>query len=116
MKRTFAIAFLLVLFAIPSFAANKPQVVTLTGTVQVGSTQLPAGEYKVTWTGTGNDVQITIAAKGKPTVTAKAQLVNEKHDYTGVSTTKVNGTEVLDAILFPNVTLAIHNGSSITGN
>ncbi len=116
MKRSFAIAFLLVLFTLPSFAANKSQVVTFTGTVQVGATQLPAGDYKVTWTGTGKDVQVTIAAKGKPSVTAKAQLVNEKHDYTGVSITKVNGTQVLDGIVFPNVTLSIQNGASITGN
>ena len=116
MKRSFAIAFLLVLFALPSFAANKPQVVTFTGATQVGSTQLPAGEYKVTWTGTGKDVQVTIAAKGKPSVTAKAQLVNEKHDYTGVSVTKVNGTQVLDGILLPNVTLSLQSASSITGN
>lgn len=116
MKRSFGIALLLVLFALPSFAANKSRVVTFSGTVQVGSTQLPAGDYKVSWTGTGNDIQITIAAKGVQPVTVKAQLVNEKHDYTGVSTTKVNGNQVLDAILFPDLSLNIQNASTITGN
>lgn len=116
MKRIFGTALLLALFALPSFAANKPQAVTFVHTVQVGSTQLPAGDYKVSWTGTGKDVQVTIEAKGKPSVTAKAVLVNAKHDFTSVLTTSVNGTQVLDGIDFSNVSLTIQNTSAISGN
>lgn len=116
MKRTFGTALLLVLFALPSFASNKPHAVSFSGAVLVGSTQLPAGDYNVTWTGTGNDVQVTISAKGKPSVTAPAHIVNEKNVHAGVSTSKATGKAVLDEILFTDLTLTFPSGSTITGN
>ena len=44
MKRFFGIALTLVLFAAPAFASKKPPTVTIPAAVQVGSTQLPAGD------------------------------------------------------------------------
>ena len=72
MKRFFGIALALVLFAAPAFAAGKPQSVTLSNAVQVGSTLVPAGDYKLSWTGTGPDVQATLAQNGKAVITFSA--------------------------------------------
>jgi hypothetical protein len=73
-----------------SYAAKNSQTVFLPGTVQLGSTQLPTGHYNVAWTGTGTDVEVTIASKGKQPATAKAQVVNEKHGQVGVITKRIN--------------------------
>ena len=57
MKRLVAFASMLVLAAAPAFAAGvKPQTVIIPEAVQVGSRQLPAGSYKLAWTGSGPDV------------------------------------------------------------
>jgi hypothetical protein len=57
MKRFFGIALTLVLFAAPAFASKKPPTVTIPAAVQVGSTQVPAGDYTLAWTGSGSNVQ-----------------------------------------------------------
>jgi hypothetical protein len=116
MKRSFGVGFLLVLFAMSSYAAKNSQTVFLPGTVQLGSTQLPTGHYNVAWTGTGTDVEVTIASKGKQPATAKAQVVNEKHGQVGVITKRINGIEFLESILFPDVKLVIRDVPTAPGN
>src|ERR1700691_4215159 len=83
MKRFIGFAWLLVLFSVPAFAARNSQTVNLSENVKVGSTQIPAGNYKVTWTGSGSDAQVTLAQGGKTFVTAPAKVVEEKHNLTG---------------------------------
>jgi hypothetical protein len=109
MKRFFGLALILSALSIPSFAAAKnSQSITLTDATTVGSTKLPAGEYKVSWTGTAPDVQVTLEQKGarKPaTVTLPAKLVSEKHDRTQLTTATKEGANTLENVEFKDVTL-----------
>ena len=98
MKRFFGFALTLVLFAAPAFAGNKPQSVTLSNAVLVGSTQLPAGDYKLSWTGAGPDVQATLAQSGKAVVNFSAKLVEGKFTPS-VGTNHQGGAVVLQTIL-----------------
>ena len=82
MKRLFGYALMLTLAAAPAFAAKNSQSLNLASPVKVGTTELPAGDVKVTWTGTGENVQVTIAQNGK-TLTVPAKLVEEKHNHKG---------------------------------
>ncbi len=116
MKRSFGIGLLLVLFSLSSYAAKNSQTVTFPGTVQIGSTQIPAGHCDVTWTGTGSEVEVTIVSKGKQPVTAAAHVVSEKHDHVGVITSSVNGVEILDSILLHDVKLVIRAVPAAPGN
>ncbi len=78
MKRLFGYALMLALTAAPAFAAKNSQSLNFASPVKVGATEIPAGDCKVTWTGTGDNVQVTIAENGK-TLTIPAKLVAEKH-------------------------------------
>jgi len=97
MKRTFSFALMLVLFAVPAFAGNKPTTVVIPGNVQVGSTQLPAGHYKLTWTGSGSNVQATLIQNQKAVITFSAKMVEGKNNP-GVETYTQGGVPILDVI------------------
>ena len=57
------------------FARDKNQhSVDIPTAVQVGSTQLTPGNYKVTWQGTGPDTQVTFIRDGKTIATVPATL------------------------------------------
>jgi hypothetical protein len=106
MKRLIGYALIMASLSVPAFAKNS-QSVNLPETVYVGSTQLAAGNYNVTWTGNGSNVQVTIAQKGRATVTVPAKLVDAKNGHIGVTTDHVGGIDVLDSIQLPNLTLQL---------
>jgi hypothetical protein len=106
MKRFFGIALTLVLFAAPAFASKKPPTVTIPATVQVGSMQVPAGDYTLTWTGSGSNVQATLAQRGKTVVAFPATAVEGKNNP-GVETHAQGAVQVLDRIQLDNVTLVL---------
>ncbi|HEX3892109.1 MAG TPA: hypothetical protein VHW46_06020 [Terracidiphilus sp.] len=114
MKRFFGFALIVASLAIPAFAAKNSQSITLTDAVKVGSTQLPAGAYKLTWTGTGSSVQLTIADKGKNTVTVPAKIVDSKNGHVAVLTNTVGGASVLESIQLDNLSLVL-TGATASG-
>lgn len=107
MNRFFGFALLLALFSIPAFAAKDSQSLTLSIPVKVGATQLPAGSYTVAWTGTGQNVQVTLSKDKKTLVTVPAKLVPEKNGHVGVSTDTVAGVDVLESIQFDKLSLVL---------
>jgi hypothetical protein len=113
MKRFFGFALTLVLFAAPAFASKKPPTVTIPAAVQVGSMQVPAGDYTLTWTGSGSNVQATLAQKGKAVVAFPATTINGKNNP-GLETHAQGGVEILDRIQLDNVTLVL-GGSPHSG-
>ena len=107
MKRFFGYALILSSLAIPAVAAKNSQSLTISSPVKVGTTQLPAGHYKLTWTGTGSAVQLTIA-EGKTSVTVPAKVVEAKNGHVAVQVAKGNaGVDVLEAVQLEKLTLEI---------
>ena len=109
MKRSFSFALMLVLFAAPAFAGNKPPTVDIPMNVQVGSTQLPAGEYELTWTGSGPNVQASLVQNKKAVVTFSAKLVEGKNNA-GVETDDRGGATILNAITTGKFSLILDGG------
>jgi hypothetical protein len=107
MKRFFWFALLVASLSVPAFAAKNSQNVTFTDAIRVGSTQLPAGDYKVTWTANGSNAQVTIAEKGRASVTVPAKLIDAKNGHVAVLTNSVGGVEVLESIQLDNLSLLI---------
>ena len=61
MKRILSVLTVVSLMTIAAFAADAGSgTVRLDSSVKVGSTDLPAGSYKVTWTGSGDNAQVTL--------------------------------------------------------
>ena len=115
MKRFLGIALALALLAAPAFAGKKSPTVTIPQTVQIGSTTIPAGDYKVTWTGSGPSVQVTLQQKEKTVATFSARAIAGKNTA-GVSTDKQGGVVVLQAIQLNDVSLVLENSLTPDSN
>jgi hypothetical protein len=107
MKRFLTYAMVAALVSVPAFAAKNSQSITLPETVKVGSAQLAAGDCKVSWTGTGDSVQVTFEQRGKAPVTVAAKLITEKHNNNGVLTNSQGGVDLLESIQLSNVSLVL---------
>jgi len=95
-----------VLLSLSALAADKHEgKFTLTEPAHVGSTQLPAGDYKAQWSGTGQDVQVQIIQHGKTLVTVPGKLVDNKEaaQYNSVIVKPGSGNvKTVDEIDFAN--------------
>lgn len=67
--------------------------ITLNDPVMVAGTLLKAGDYRVSWDGTGPVVQVTFKHGDKVLVTAPARLVNETSPYDGAIQMKTVGAD-----------------------
>jgi hypothetical protein len=115
MKR-FGVGLLALVFTVAAYAAKNSQTVDLGQTVQVGSTKLPAGPVKVSWTGTGANAQVTLTAKGQNPVTVPAKIVDERHAYPGVETINISGVQYLQGFELGNVTVEIQSPAPAAAN
>ena len=112
MKRFAVLIVLSTLFVTAAFAADSGAgKIRLDSAVKVGSTELPAGDYKVTWTGSGASAAVTLT-QGKTKVTTAAQVVEVSRNHQAVSTKNENGARVLTEIQFRNETLVLQNAPS----
>ena len=82
-----ALAGLLLLLPASTFAKDKNQGnLKLFDPVQVGSTQLEPGDYKVEWNGAGPTVNVNILQNNKTVATTSAKLVGYTSGYDAVVT------------------------------
>ena len=84
---------------------------TLSPKAKAGATELSAGDCKVTWNGTGDSVQVTIAKNGK-TLTVPAKLVAEKHSHKGYIVSREGGADQLQTIQFSEVSLQLEGATT----
>jgi len=111
MKRLSAYALLLTLAVAPAFAAKNSQSLNFATPVKVGANEIPAGDCKVTWNGTGDNVQVTLAQNGK-SFTVPAKLVAEKHEHKGYVVNREGGTDQLETIQLNNLSLQLEGATA----
>ena len=68
------LSILALLFPLGALARNNAHSVQILDVLQIGSTQLKPGNYKVEWQGTGPAVQVSFEQNGKTVVTMPATL------------------------------------------
>jgi hypothetical protein len=110
MKRVLGCALILGLLSVPGFAASNSKNVNFPEKLTVGTTQLPAGDYKVTWTGTGPTVQVSLEQKNVThplTATVPAQLVEVQNGHTGLTINNNNGVSTLEQIQLNKINLVL---------
>jgi hypothetical protein len=98
-----------------AFAKDKNEgKFTLSDPVQLGSTQLKPGDYKVVWDGTGSDVQVKILQGKNVVATAPAKLVDKPTRQDSVSLGNANGTKTLLEIDFGGLRKSLVFDSTVT--
>ena len=120
MKRKFVVlSALLLALAIGSYAAEKnSENITFFAPVKVGSTTLPAGDYKVLWDGTGDNIQVKFLQGKKVLATAPAKLVSTNSNVgKAVSTrTESDNSRVITEIAFKKQALRFDESAPAAGN
>lgn len=106
MKRFFGFAVMLSLIAAPAFGSPKASTIVIPEKVMAGTTAVPAGTYKMTFTGTGPSVQVTLTKDKKTIATFAAKQVNGKNNA-GVETYSHNGVVSLETINLDNFSLVL---------
>ena len=100
---------LLLSFSMASLAAHKNEAtINLSDKVQLGSTQLAPGEYKLSWIGTGSDATATLSQGKRVVATVPAKLVEQRSQYSGVgivTDTAGGGGTRLTGVLLPKLEL-----------
>jgi hypothetical protein len=112
MKRFSTLLILATLVSVAAFAAESGSgKIHLTNSVKVGSTELPAGDYKVTWSGSADKAQVTLTqGKNVATTTARIEAAHQNND--SVIVTEQNGSRTLNEIQVHGTTLVLQNGQS----
>jgi hypothetical protein len=105
MKRFAVFMFALLLVAAPAFAAKTPSVHFVTAAA-AGTTKIAPGDYKVTWTGSGDSVQLTLQ-QDKTKITLAAKQVDKKSARSSYIVKTVNGAEQLQSIQLVDTAFAI---------
>jgi hypothetical protein len=108
--KSLLIAILAAVLAVPAFAAGNSRTITIAKDLTVGSTKLPAGDYKLSWTGTAPNVQVKFEQKNafKPaTVTVPATLVEEKNPHGGLVTSTQANVLTIQKVQFKDLTLTL---------
>jgi hypothetical protein len=95
---------MLALVSAPAFAAKNSESITIKQPVTVGTTQLPAAEYKVTWNEIGSNAQVTLT-HGKSVVTLPAKVVEQKNSVQTLLTDKKDGAIILMGLDLSKVTV-----------
>jgi hypothetical protein len=107
-----SITILAFVFSMSAFARSTPKdnnsgTFNVHDTVQVGSTQLAPGRYKVEWNGPANAIHVNILQDGKTVATTTGHIKDlaqrAPYDAVTLKTTK-NNTKVLSGIEFDNRT------------
>jgi hypothetical protein len=104
---TFILAFL-------PFAANAASPnsghIELDSSLTVGTTELPKGTYKVVWTGTDPNVQVTFT-HGNWTKTVPAHIVEGRNNIEAKLTNAKGDKTFLTGLQFHNATLQFGDGT-----
>ncbi len=108
MKRLLTSALMLAFVSAPAFAAKNSETLNIAEAVTVGSTQLSPADYKITWTGTGTNGQVTLT-HGKTTVTVPAKVVDQKNGANSILTDSKGGTNSMKAIYLNKVSLLLES-------
>ena len=104
-KRVLGFTFILAILPFAANAASKNSAnVVIEKDVTVGTTELPKGTYKVVWTGTDPNVQVTFT-NGAWTKTVPAHIVEGRNDTEAELTNFKDNKTFLTALQLRKATL-----------
>ena len=97
----------LVLLSVSAWAGDKMKAnIQINQTLHVGSTQLDPGEYKMTWTQSGSNAEVTFSRSKKVIATVPAQATHERSGYSSPALRIVGVSNTLVGVDLPEVSLS----------
>jgi len=105
-KKIILAAIFIVVFSMAAVAGDKNHaIITVYRPTQLGSALLAPGEYDLAWSGTGNDVKVTLSKGKKILVTVPARVSEQRDLYGGgISTEQTeNGALKLTGVQLPKL-------------
>lgn len=113
----FVVLGLAVLLASSAFAAEKATL-TLLSQTSVNGAQLKPGEYKLTWDGSGPNIELNILQGKKVVATVPAKIVNldaAPPNNAAIVQKKDDGSSTLEGARFAGKKFALEFGQSTDG-
>ncbi len=116
-KYSIGLMLLAMSISLTAFAKDKNEgKFTLSSPAQMGTTQLQPGDYKVTWDGSGSEVQVKILQGNNVVATTSAKLVQKERPapYSAVTlSTPANGTATVNELSFDKRKESLVFGSAV---
>jgi hypothetical protein len=112
-KFTFT-TFALLLFSLSGWASDKMRAnIQIYQTVHIGSTELAPGEYKMTWTQTGSNAEVTISQDKRVIATLPARVAQVRSGYRSpvLHTDSVSNT--LTGVDLPKVSISFGSENAV---
>lgn len=119
MKSTHTLAFLLlsVMLPVASFAAAHNKEITLDQATKVGTTELQPGTYKVSWNGSGPNVEVDFLKNRKVVASTTAKLGTAQGGIDSIQTRTVDSNSaILEELDFKNTQLVFPTTDQPSGN
>ena len=96
----------LVLLSVSAWAGDKMKAnVQINQTLHIGSTQLDPGEYKMTWTESGSNAEVTFSQGKKVIATVPAQATQERSGFRSPAI-RTDGSSTFIGVDLPEVSLS----------
>ena len=112
MKKLVPFALALAMFASPIFAAKKTTI-TIPNDATVGSTQIPQGEYRLTYEGSGPVVKVTLSQRGHSPIVLDAKIAPSINQFESVTMRGVSGERTLVSIELGRTSLVFETSESV---
>jgi len=110
-QRVLAFTFILASLPLAANAASQNSAhFVLDSSVTVGTTELPKGTYKIAWTGTDPNVQVTFTS-GNWTKTVPAHIVEGRNNMEAEMTDVKDNKTFLTGLELHNATLQFADGA-----
>ena len=107
----------LVLLSVSAWASDKMKAnIQIYETVHLGSSRLAPGEYKMTWTETGTNAEVTFSQGKQVIATVPARVTQERSGYDGPVLHTDTVTNALTAVALPKMSFSFSNDSAVSGN
>lgn len=107
----------LVLLSVSLWASDKMKAnIQIDHTVHVGSTQLAAGEYKMTWTENGSSAEVTFWQGKKVIATVPARVTQERSGYDGPALHTDSVSNELTEVDLPKISFSFTSENAVRDN
>ena len=110
-------ALVLLLLAPSGWAGDKKRAsIHIDQTVHIGSAELAPGEYKMAWTQSGSNTEVTFSQGKKVIVTVPAQATQEHSGYRSPALRIDGVSKTLVAVDLPEVSLSFTTENAVPAN